>query len=111
MQRASSELSLNLGILIDDEVTGAVGPDHSTRERPSRLPGNTLEGQSQVAAGIKPVSEPVKQSSVTGENERITAERIGDATVGTAGKPQIPTHACLLAYLTRHTRGYVRVSE
>ena len=92
VQQASSELSLNLEILIDDEVTGAVGPDHSTGERPSRPPGNTLEGQSQVAAGIKPVSEPVKQSSVTGENEQITAERIGDATVGTAGKPPIPTH-------------------
>ena len=111
VQRASSELSLNLETLIDDEVTGAVGPDHSTGERPSRPPGNILEGQSQDAAGIKIVCEPVKQSSVTGDNERITAERIGDATVGTAGKPQIPTHACLLAYLTRHTRGYVRVSE
>ena len=91
VQRASSELSLNLGILIDEEVTGAVGPDHSTGERPSRLPGNILEGKSQVAAGIKPVSEPVKQPSDTGESEQITAESLGDATVGTAGKPPIPT--------------------
>ena len=82
----------NLGILIDDEVTGAVGPDHFTGERPSRPPGNTLEGQSQDAAGIKPVCEPVKQSSVTGESEQNTAERIGDAAVGTAGKPLIPTY-------------------
>ena len=93
VQRASSELSLNLEILIDDEVTGAVGPDHSTGERPSRLPGNIFEGQSQDAAGIKPVSEPVEQSSVTGENEQVTAVSLGDAAVGTAGKPQIPTQA------------------
>ena len=92
VQRASSELSLNLEILIDDEVTGAVGSDHFTGERPSRPPGNILEGQSQDAAGIKPVCEPVKQSSVTGESEQITAERIGDAMVGTAGKPPIPTY-------------------
>ena len=99
VQRASSELSLNLGILIDDEVTGAVGPDHPTGERPSRLPGNALEGQSQVAAGIKPVSEPVKQSPDTGESEQITAESLGDATVGTAGKPPIPT-LYSLAYIS-----------
>ena len=85
VQRASSELSLNLGILIDDEVTGAVGPGHPTGERPSRLPGNILEGQNQVAAGIKPVSEPVKQSPDTGKSEQITAESLCDATVGTTG--------------------------
>ena len=93
MQRASSELSLNLGILIDEEVTGAVGPDHSTGERPSRLPGNILEGQSQDEAGIKPVSEPVQQSSDTGKSGQITAKSLGDSTVGPAGKPppQPPT--------------------
>ena len=100
VQRASSELSLNLGILIDDEVTGAVGSDHFTGERPSRPPGNILEGRSQDAAGIKPVCEPVTQSSVTGENEQVTAVSLGDATVGTAGKPPIPTnHLHLLTYL------------
>ena len=87
VQRASSELSLNLGILTDEEVTGAVGPDHSTGERPSRLPGNALEGQSQVAAGIKPVSEPVQQSSDPGQSGQITAKSLGDSTVGTTGKP------------------------
>ena len=48
VQRASSELSLNLTILLDDEVTGVVGPGHPTGERPSRPSGNVLEGQGQV---------------------------------------------------------------
>ena len=91
VQRASSELSLNLTILLDDEVTGVVGHGHPTGERPSRPSGNVLEGQGQVAAGIKPVSEPVQQSPDTGKSERITAESLrdvrGDATVGTAGNP------------------------
>jgi len=93
IQRASSESSLDLTVLLDDEVTGVVGPGHPAGERPSRLSGNVLEGQGQVAAGIKPVSEPVQQSPDTGIRERISAESLRDVRVGDAtAASSIPTH-------------------
>ena len=71
VQRASSESSLDLTVLLDDGVAGVVGPGHPAGERPSRLSGIALDGQGQVAAGIEPVSEPVQQSPDTGIRSRI----------------------------------------
>jgi len=89
VQRASSESSFDLTVLLDDGVTGVVGPGQTAGERPSRLSGITLQGQGQVAAGIEPVSEPMQQSPHTGIRERILAESLcGDAP------SSIPTFLC-----------------
>ena len=50
-----------------------------------------LSHQYKVAAGIKPVSEPVQQSPDTGKSERSTAGSLCDVRGDATGIPSIPT--------------------